>query len=153
MARPAGKTLTENELQIMDAVWRLQAEASAPAAAGATVQQVVDRLVRSRSVAYNTVQTMMGILVKKGYLDRHKDGRAHVYTPRMTRGGARREALGHVLQTFFGGSRRELLENLLDPTATDAAEIEALRELVHRAAAAQASSDDDETSGSGAGDL
>lgn len=59
------------EAAIMDRVWA----ADAPV----RVRQVVDDLQRERQIAYTTVQTVMEILHRKGWLTREKRGRAHFY--------------------------------------------------------------------------
>lgn len=67
----------ELESSIMEIVW---------AAAGpVTVRQVVDALQQDRQIAYTTVQTVMDILYRKGWLTRHKDGRANLYQATATR--------------------------------------------------------------------
>lgn len=121
MARPRTKTLTEGELRIMDVVWRLQR---------ASVREVADALRPRSDLAYNTVQTMLGILTEKGYLARVKEGRAYVYEATVTRGAARRQALAHLLDRFFGGSKRELVLDLVEDENVDAAELDELRALL-----------------------
>lgn len=137
MPRPASKTLTEGELRIMDAVWRL---------GRANVREVAEALRPETDVAYNTVQTMLGILTEKGYLDRVKEGRAFVYGARVTRGAARRQALSHLLDRFFGGSRRELVLDLVDADDLDGAALDDLRALLAERTAA------DETPPAGEGE-
>ena len=60
------------ELRIMRAVWDF---------GPSTVNDVLDRLNRRRrqKLVYNTVMSTMGRLHQKGYLDRHRDGKAYVY--------------------------------------------------------------------------
>ena len=134
MPRPKTKTLTEGELRIMDAVWRLER---------GSVRDVAETLRPKNDLAYNTVQTMLGILTDKGYLDRVKEGRAFVYQPRVTRGAARRQAVSHLLDRFFGGSRRELVLDLVEADDLDAAELDDLRTLL----AERTSADEAEASG------
>lgn len=121
MARRKSQTLTDGELRIMDVVWELRE---------ASVRDVTDRLSESENVAYNTVQTMLRILTEKGYVAHRKDGRAFIYRPLVGRTEARAAALKHVLARFFGGSRRLLVENLLDDDELDALEIERLKALI-----------------------
>jgi predicted transcriptional regulator len=61
----------ELEADIMDVVWA--------AGAPVRVREVSDRLNRDRPLAFTTVQTVMEILYRKGWLDRRKDGRAYRY--------------------------------------------------------------------------
>ena len=65
------------EAAIMDAVW----------AAGkpVRVREVSEQLNHDRPLAFNTVQTVMEILYRKGWLNRHKDGRAYLYEPVRSR--------------------------------------------------------------------
>ena len=121
MPRPKTKTLTEGELRIMDAVWRL---------GRASVRDVADALQPKNGVAYNTVQTMLGILTDKGYLHRVKEGRAFVYEAQVSRGSARRQALSHLVDQFFGGSSRELVLDLMQTDDLDVVELDRLRALL-----------------------
>src|SRR5439155_5067377 len=43
------------------------------------VREVSEQLNRDRPLAFNTVQTVMENLYRKGWLERHKDGRAYRY--------------------------------------------------------------------------
>lgn len=55
----------------MEAVWR----AGHPVA----VRDVLDDLSRDRTIAYTTVMTVMDKLHTKGWLSRHRAGRAYLY--------------------------------------------------------------------------
>ena len=121
MARKPSKTLTDGELRIMEVLWSLKS---------ASVRDVATALREKEEVAYNTVQTMMGILETKGYLDHHKEGRAFVYTPIVDRKAARSSALKHFLGNFFDGSPQALVQNLIQDENVDAMEIDRLRKLL-----------------------
>jgi predicted transcriptional regulator len=59
------------EASIMDVVWA----ATVPV----RVREVSDRLNQDRPLAFNTVQTVMENLYRKGWLSRRKNGRAYWY--------------------------------------------------------------------------
>jgi predicted transcriptional regulator len=59
------------EAAIMDRMWAAEAPLR--------VRDVVEDLRREREIAYNTVQTVMEILFRKGWLNRQKDGRLYRY--------------------------------------------------------------------------
>jgi len=86
------------EAAIMDVVW----------AAGAPirVREVADRLNRDRPLAFNTVQTVMEILFRKGWLARSRDGRAYLYVAGRTR------------DEYAAGLLAEALSAAEDPAAT-----------------------------------
>ncbi|MDX1382200.1 MAG: BlaI/MecI/CopY family transcriptional regulator [Thermoanaerobaculia bacterium] len=124
MPRKPSRTLTDGEARIMEVIWDL---------GRATVRDVSDRLAAEEEVAYNTVQTMMAILERKGALRRRREGRAHVYEPLLTRSQARSQALQHVLGRFFASSPHVLLQSLLAEEQVDAAQIEKMRRLLDEA--------------------
>lgn len=105
----------------MDVVWKLKQ---------ASVKEVTEQLNRNDDVAYNTVQTMLGILTDKGYVSRHKDGRAFVYQPLVERADASRSALKNLMTQFFSGSPSALVTNLLDSDEVDPMEIERLKKII-----------------------
>ena len=53
----------------------------------ALVREVVDDLRNDRQIAYTTVMTVMENLYRKGWLRRHRDGRAWRYEPTGSRSG------------------------------------------------------------------
>ena len=88
----------ELEAAIMDVVWA--------AGAPVRVREVSDQLNRDRLLAFNTVQTVMEILYRKGWLDRRKDGRAYRYEPVRSR------------DDYAAGLVAEALSAAGDPAAT-----------------------------------
>jgi predicted transcriptional regulator len=65
------------EAAIMDVMW--VADGPMP------VREVVARLRESRELAYTTVQTVMDILFRKGWVDRELKRRAYVYWAKASR--------------------------------------------------------------------
>ena len=77
------------EAAIMDVVW---------AAGGPVrVREVSEQLNRDRPLAFNTVQTVMENLYRKGWLGRQKVGRAYRYEPARTRDDYADELLAEAL--------------------------------------------------------
>lgn len=124
MARKKSPTLTEGELRIMDSLWALES---------GSVRDVADHLAGTEGLAYNTVQTMLGILEEKGYVGHQKQGRAFVYTPTVTRNMARSRALRHLMQRFFDGSPEALMQNLLTDEEIDMTELAKLKQQIDEA--------------------
>jgi predicted transcriptional regulator len=86
------------EAAIMDVMW---------AAGGPLrVREVADELNQNRPLAFNTVQTVMEILFRKGWLDRQKDGRAYRYVTVRSR------------EDYVAGLMGEALAAARDPAAT-----------------------------------
>lgn len=102
--RKPGQTLTPQELAIMKIVWDL---------GEGTVRDVYERLHETRSIAYTTVLTMMGVLEQKGYVRKSSGARAYVY--RATR--PRQQVVSAMVREFvdrvFDGAAAPLLLHLV----------------------------------------
>lgn len=77
-----------------------------------TVREIRERLAERRPRAYTTIMTIMDRLARKGVVQRRKSGRAYVYAPNLTAQDARKQALRHVVEGFFGGSEEALVAAL-----------------------------------------
>jgi predicted transcriptional regulator len=111
--------LTPLELQIMLALWD---------GGPGTVAEVQGRL--ASPLAYTTVQTMLGVLLKKHRVRRTLAGRAFVYRPAISREGAMGGALKDLVGRMFGGSGEALLMSLIDTHQITAEEIERAAKLL-----------------------
>jgi BlaI family transcriptional regulator, penicillinase repressor len=114
-------TLTEAELRIMNVLW---------GKGSGTVQQVLDSITETPTLAYNSVLTTIRVLERKGYLEHLKDGRAHVYTPLVGRTEATRSEIRHLVSRFFRNSHEQLVLNLLEDQGIGQEEIRRLREML-----------------------
>ena len=110
MAKSPSQTgLTKLELRIMQAVWKR---------GGSTVGEVQAEL--NPPLAYTTVQTMLNILERKGKLKRELEGRAYVYTAKVSEAKALSQQLRDLVDRMFGGSSEELVMSLLKTRQIDA---------------------------------
>jgi BlaI family transcriptional regulator, penicillinase repressor len=105
MAWKAADPLTPLELEIMKVLWE-----TGPAA----VQTVQEHLAPDRKLAYNTVQTMLNVLHRKGKVRRELQGRAYVYEPVVSRAQAAGQAVGDLVSRMFGGSAESLVLSLVE---------------------------------------
>jgi predicted transcriptional regulator len=119
MARKKTNTLTNAEHRIMEVVW---------ARGSATVAEVVEAL--EGKDAYTTILTLMRILKAKGYLSTRKEGRAHVFSPRVDRNTAARKAVHQLLSKFFSGSPSELVLSFLREEELTAEELNAIKQKI-----------------------
>lgn len=121
MARRKSPTLTDGEHRIMEVLWDK---------GSATVAEVAEVLAGEDGSAYNTVLTMLRIMRDKGYLTCRKEGRAHVYTPRVDRDTAARKAVRQLLGKFFSGSPGELVLSFLRDEAIKPEELDQLKRRI-----------------------
>jgi len=105
MPRRPSSGLTPLELEIMKVLW---------AAGSASVQEVQQSLGPTRKLAYNSVQTMLNILWRKGKVQRSRQDRAFRYVPCVSRLQAIREALRDLVHRMFEGSPEDLVMSLVE---------------------------------------
>jgi BlaI family penicillinase repressor len=107
--RPPKTALTKLELELMQVIWRL---------GSCTVSAVQAEL--PRPLAYTTIQTMLNILERKGKLRRELQGRAFVYSARVSEAKALGQGVRDLIDRMFGGSSEELVMSLLKDGQIDA---------------------------------
>ena len=112
------------ERRVLEALWR-----RGPSA----VRDLQDSFPET---AYTTLMTTLDRLHRKGVLDRAKDGRAFVYTPRFTRDDLRAGLAERALHTLLGDDAarvRPLLSFLVDAlTRGDREALDELEQLVRQ---------------------
>lgn len=91
------------ELECMTTLWHLQQ---------GTVRDIRDALAAHRPRAYTTIMTIMDRLARKQIVTRCRVGRAWRYEANLSRQEARAHAIAQVVESFFGGSAKELLEQV-----------------------------------------
>jgi BlaI family penicillinase repressor len=96
--------LTPLELEIMNVLWET----------GPANVQTVQAGMKGRELAYTTVQTMLNVLHRKGKVKRQLKERAFIYRPVLSRQKAVSQAVGDMLDRFFGGSADSLVLNLVE---------------------------------------
>jgi BlaI family penicillinase repressor len=117
--------LTPLELQIMQVLWT-----EGPSTAAEVVPQVPGEL------AYNTVQTMLQVLLKKGKVKRVAEGRAYRYRAAVTKERAAGSAIGELLKKMFGGSAEAMLLAMVDSGHVDADDLQRARKALQSGEAA-----------------
>jgi len=113
--------LTKLELKIMQVIWRRGAGTVS------AVQAEIDP-----PLAYTTVQTMLNILERKGKLRRRREGRAYVYSARISEGKVSGQGLRDLIDRMFGGSSEELVMSLLKNRQIDAKKLAELTERFNK---------------------
>jgi predicted transcriptional regulator len=113
------QALTPLELEIMQVLWE---------AGPSTVTEVRPQL--KADLAYNTVQTMLNILLRKGKVKRVQEGRAFRYRAAVDRKRATGNAVQDLVLRMFGGSPEALLLSMVESRQIGPKELERLNEMV-----------------------
>lgn len=80
----------------------------------------------------SAVRVMLGRLEKKGCLKHQADGVRYLYSATISPAAAKRTALQQYLQTFFGGSLRQMMTALVSEASWTDEELGALKEEIDR---------------------
>lgn len=117
--------LTPLELQIMQVLW---------SAGPSTATEVLPQM--EGDLAYNTVQTMLQVLLRKGKVKRTAEGRAYRYRAAVSRERAAGSAIGDLLKRMFGGSAEAMLLAMVDSGHVAAEDLQRARKALQAADAA-----------------
>jgi predicted transcriptional regulator len=120
---PAERLLTRAELELMAILWSLEE---------ASVAEVIERLPRSRDVAYTTVSTILRILEAKGFVVSRKEGRSHLYSPRVSKESYETKSLKQLVNKVFDGAPSALIRRLLDENALSRDEIREIQAMLNK---------------------
>jgi len=124
--------LGDLEARVMRAIWARGKPV--------TVRDVLGDLQAERPLAYTTVMTVMGNLRKKGWLQRHDEGRAYRYEPLVT---AEEYSAALMRQALAASADRPavLMHFLGELSPQEAAELEAAYRRLIRQRGSQAAAD------------
>ena len=117
-------SLTPLELEIMSVLWET----------GPAGVQAVQANLKSRELAYTTVQTMLNVLHRKGKVKRLLKDRAYVYRPVLSRQKAVKQAVGDMLDRFFGGSADSLVMSLVQTRHLTPEKLARIQKMLERPA-------------------
>src|SRR5579862_4570701 len=114
--------LTRREREIMNALFSLDNRASA--------EEIRARLTNPPSDS--SVRVMLARLEKKGCLKHQQDGLRYIYSATISPTAAKKTALQGYLQTFFGGSLKQMVTALVTETSWSDDELDALKDEIDR---------------------
>ncbi|MDH5490557.1 MAG: BlaI/MecI/CopY family transcriptional regulator [Myxococcales bacterium] len=116
-------SLFDLEAEIMEIVWAQGLEHFA-------VSEIQRQLGKTRELAYTTVMTTVSRLFDKGLLDRRKEGRRYLYSPRMSEDEFIEAMTREVLQSLPPVGQQTavalLVERVADANAEELDRLEAL---------------------------
>jgi BlaI family transcriptional regulator, penicillinase repressor len=123
MPKQIAERLTRREREIMNAIFALGNRASA--------DEIRSRLINPPSDS--SVRVMLTRLEKKGYLKHQQDGLRYLYSATVSPNAAKKSALQQYLNTFFGGSLRQMMTALVADESWSDEDLETLKEEIDRA--------------------
>lgn len=116
--------LSAMQMEIMQIVWLL---------GEASVASVSRELSKKRTLARNTILTLLTRLEKKGWLRHRQEGNTYIYTATADRHGTLREMVSRMVDTVFAGSAEGLVMALLEGRGISTEEATRIETIIDRA--------------------
>ena len=92
-------------------------------------------MARTRSVARNTVRTLLERMEEKGWITHREEGRTFLYSAAQPRQATIGQRVREVVETVCGGSAEALVTALLDYRGLSTGELERIRKMLAQAKA------------------
>jgi predicted transcriptional regulator len=121
MARPRHKNPTPAELEILQIIWE-----HGPC----TVRDAMNFLSSKRPRAYTSVMSLMNVMADKGMLKQKAEGKAFVYSEKISRDTTQSRMLRDLLNRAFNGSASALVTHLLQQAKPDSEELDEIHKTI-----------------------
>jgi len=117
------KTLTRAEEEVMQVLWKLES---------ALVKEIVAKM-KSPKPHYNTVSTIVTILVEKGFASYEYYGRSYEYYPLVSKEDYAKKLVKEVLRKYYGNSFTNLAAQFSSERTFKPGEIEEIAKAAKQA--------------------
>jgi len=115
--------LTKAEERIMQIMWGLKK---------AFVKDIIEELPDDPKPPYNTISSVIRILVSKGYVDYKAYGKTYEYFPAISKAEYRKIKIQKIMSGYFGNSPASLVSHIVKEEKLSKEEIKQLRNLIEK---------------------
>ena len=115
--------LTKVEERIMQQLWSLKK---------AFVKDIIEQLSDDPKPPYNTISSVIRILVAKGYVKYKTYGKTYEYFPSISKAEYRKIRLKKIMSNYFGNSPASLVSHIVKEEKLSKEEIKQLKELIEK---------------------
>lgn len=116
------KTLTTAEEDIMQHLWVLKE---------ANVAQIIEQMPEPKP-AYNTVSTIIRILENKEFVDYRKEGRGHIYFPKVSKNAYSKATANKLASNYFKGSYKSMVSFFMQQEDLSVKELEEILNEINK---------------------
>lgn len=110
------KQLTKAEEDIMQVLWEL---------GEANVASIIEEFPEPKP-AYNTVSTIVRILESKKFVDYRKEGRGHIYFPKVQKEAYTHQSINKLVDGYFQGSFKSMVSFFMKKNDITLSEMETI---------------------------
>ncbi len=115
------KKYTDKEFDILTILWGIKE---------GSVQEIHDKL--NSSSGYTTTLKLMQIMFDKGLLDRRKQGKKHIYIPKVDQKKAQESSIKKMIHGLFGGSTLNFAQSFLGNAKPSKEELASIKEMIKK---------------------
>jgi BlaI family penicillinase repressor len=115
--------LTKAEERIMQIMWGLKK---------AFVKDIIEELPDDPKPPYNTISSVIRILVSKGYIDYKAYGKTYEYFPAISKAEYRKIKIQKIMSGYFGNSPASLVSHIVNEEKLSKGEIKQLKDLIEK---------------------
>jgi BlaI family transcriptional regulator, penicillinase repressor len=130
MPRPKTDGPTERELEILRILWK-----NGPCTTRDIHSALNEGLSKKEQAAYNSVLTILLIMLQKGYVKRDESSKSHVYEAAYKQDEVQERMLEGFIERVFGGSAMNLVTKALSMQATSQKDADKIKQLLEEMAA------------------
>jgi len=116
------KQLTKAEEDIMQILWGLEE---------GNVAAIMDELPDPKP-AYNTVSTIVRILESKEFVAYRKEGRGHIYFPKVKKAEYSNQSINKLVDGYFQGSFKSMVSFFMQKNDISIHEMEAILKEINK---------------------
>jgi|TARA_R110000851_G_scaffold162462_1_gene306268 BlaI family penicillinase repressor len=116
------KQLTKAEEEIMQYLWDLEE---------ANVATLVAQFPEPKP-AINTVSTIVRILESKDFVDYRKEGRGHIYFPKMTKTAYSNQSINKLVDGYFKGSFKSMVSFFVEKNDISVKDLESVLNEINK---------------------
>jgi predicted transcriptional regulator len=116
------KQLTKAEEDLMQILWEL---------GEANVASIREKLPNPKP-AINTVSTIVRILESKGFVSHRKEGRGHIYFPKVLKTAYSNASLNKLMDGYFQGSFKSMVSFFVKKNDISLSEMESILKEINK---------------------
>ena len=115
--------LTKVEERIMQQLWKLKK---------AFVKDIIEALPDDPKPPYNTISSVIRILVNKGYVKYKAYGKTYEYSAAISKADYRKVRVKKIMSNYFGNSPASLVSHIVKEEGLSKEEIRQLKKLIKK---------------------
>lgn len=115
--------LTNTEERIIQIFWKIKK---------GFVNDVIEQIPDNPKPPYNTISSIIRVLVKKGYLSFKAYGKTHEYYPTISKAEYRKIQFKKIVSGYFSDSPVSLLSFMVKEEKLSSEEIQELKDIINR---------------------